>query len=269
MAFQNGFTLENHTIAALERHHNFRLDANPNWDHKYKVDFIVYSIPGFRPRPTGVQITQRPEAIEKMSQFLQAQMASNAIVDRALYIEVAPSVPLDEGGTELVALALRQYQADRAILNSRVLGVRIHDDMSYEFFDIAEAIKAKAKTANVAEVKAPPQPKAIGKGLLPEPQFDTQELAKALMGDKKAGTGVQGVLTSYRPARGFGMAVSHNGEPFFVHIYNVVDPELKERLQRYSGEAPVNVELPISFIDGGRTKSDARYNEAKQIAAMR
>ena len=87
MAFQTGFTLENHTISALERHHGFRLDTNSTWDHKYKIDFVVLSIPGFRLRATGVQITQRPKAYDKMSQFLAAQPTQRPIVDRALYIE--------------------------------------------------------------------------------------------------------------------------------------------------------------------------------------
>ncbi len=271
MTFAAGFTLENHTISALERHHGFRLDTNSQWDHKHKVDFIVYSIPGFRPRPTGVQITQRVNAFEKMSEFLQAQESGRSIVDRAIYIQVDPGVPLDEGGVDLVALVLRQFQADRQLQSSKVLGAHIYDDITYEFFDLKKAIASHVQhrtnserpvvgTTDGKQVKAPEAASDVN--------LDAEALSRALMGDKGSKE-MRGILNTYRPSRGFGMATGRDGNSYFVHIYSIVDMDLRDRLSRYSGEAPVNLEIPISFVDGGKTKDHVRYSEAKQVTAMR
>ncbi len=89
------------------------------------------------------------------------------------------------------------------------------------------------------------------------------------MGEKSSGKEMRGILTTYRPSRGFGMATGQNGNSYFVHVYSIVDPELKERLARYAGEAPINLELPIAFVDAGKTKDNVRYNEAKQVTGIR
>jgi hypothetical protein len=204
-----------------------------------------------------------------MSEFLSAQTAPRPIVDRALYIEVDPSVPLDEGGVDLVALALKNFQADRKLQTQNVLGVRIYDDMTYEFFDLAEDIRKSVDQKTLQTVATKVVTTEKPQSSKQEIEIDSDALSRALLGDKSAGKEMRGILNSYRPSRGFGMATGHDGNSYFVHVYSIVDPDLKERLARYSGETPVNLEMPIAFVDGGRTKEHVKYNEAKQVTSVR
>jgi hypothetical protein len=247
------------------------IEDSKTWDRNLQIDFMVLSIPGFRPRAVAVQTTNRPDDYSKISGFATVQRSPRALTDRALYMEVlVPSSLIDDGVIEVIALALKQFQTDRSILKKPIAGVKIFADGTYEFFDLDAALSNYATT-----LAKPPQPSPPSKGLavaktpvLAELDIDTSQLAKALMGDKNARS-LQGVLMSYRPMKGFGTALSKQGHEFFVHIYNVLDPDLRDRLGKMTGDTPLHVEIPITFEDGGKTKPDAKNNEAKKVYLLR
>lgn len=130
-----------HLIAAkIEQKCDIKRD--PVFDHVYKLDFIVDRFKSIAKLiPIGVQVTTRMNDSMKLRKFYE-QRKKKTMVDKSVYVEVHPDVDIDAWGAELVYNALVSFAFQKNTGLGDIVGVRVNANISYEFFDIVEALKA-------------------------------------------------------------------------------------------------------------------------------
>ncbi len=258
MFLQTGLTLESALKEQLEKQYGVVLASREEWDHRYKLDFIVYAMAHMNRIPaTGVQVTQKLDDMGKISEFLSANQTASRVADRIVYLEIESGFDEKHVGESVFAL-LRQIQLDQNIRGVETVYVRLCSDLTYRIENLRKHVEAY-----VQEKKAAVKPAVA---------IDSHALAQAMRGEKPIVAppkeAVEAVMTNYSPGKGIGFATTKNSEVFFIHISNIVDPSLRERLIAYSGTNDVKLDQPVAFRNGGRTRPDARYPEAFEIVAL-
>jgi len=132
--------LSEHLIAAkIEQKCDIKKD--PTYDHVYKLDFIVDRFKSIAKLiPIGVQVTTKSNDVLKMKRFFEVRK-KKMLVDKSIYVEVHSDVDIDNWGSELIYNALVSFAFQKKLKETHILGVRINPDVTYDFFDIEEAIQ--------------------------------------------------------------------------------------------------------------------------------
>ncbi len=260
MFLQTGLTLETTLKEQLEKQYGVVLASREEWDHRYKLDFIVYAMAHMNRIPaTGVQVTQKLDDMGKITEFLSVNQTAFRVADRIVYLEIENGFDEKHIGESVFAL-LRQIQLDQSVRTVETIYVRLCSDLTYRIENLRKHIETYVQEKKAAAVK-------------PSVAIDGQALAQAMRGDKPPVVpppreAVEAVMTNYNPGKGIGFATTKNGEVFFIHISNIVDPSLRERLIAYSGANDIKLDQPVAFRNGGKTRPDARYPEAFEIVAL-
>lgn len=219
-----------------------RIEADQTLDHEYKLDFVIHRFQGitrFSPA-IGVQFTSRAGDLTKQEQFLRVLQATE-VVPRGVYIELASdNVNLERGGAEIIYGALLAFSFGLQHREEKYVGLRIHPDYNFEFFDI-ECCTDELRRDEEAGIA----------GLAP-------------------GIEVTGQVVKYFPDKGYGFIKPDPGQAFlkdFFLLYKRCDARLLERITEHS-KAPYFEPIRVIFRDGGITKEDVSARTALDIRLM-
>ncbi len=262
MNFKRGFDFEDRICTKLESI-GCRLQRDQRLDHKYKLDFKVIAFPDNPGTYSlGVQVTTKRDDFDKQQEF-EALQRNSSVAQKALYLELADTLDLEDGGALAVLTVIASYQFDRAFVGCKVRGAMIYPDYTFEFFDLLERSRTLRDHAReeMAE-RARPVPATP----LQLDQLREKYLAKAGLAPEKAPGEVTATMTAWKRSEGFGFASSASGESYFIHVNAVTDDRLRDELNHipYS-ENPYPVDIPLLFIDAGFTRPGAKYKAAKNI----
>jgi len=272
--FQRGFDIEDRIVSKLERY-GCTIQKDPKLDHEHKLDFVLIRFPENQAFfALGVQVTTHLDSVDKQEEFLRLNLNSR-VTRKSLYLELSPNVDVEAGGGLAVLTVMAQFQLDRTYANERVVAVRIFDDLSHQFYNLAERVKqlhrqameqeSKTQSATVESITklreqwvAPrPVPAKPGSPLAPGAAGGRVEAAPGI---------VEGILVAFLPSKGFGFIETDAQGTFFVYINSIVDTVLRAQLEALpvtSGQA--NLSLGVSFQDAGKTRPEAKYPEAKNV----
>src|SRR5579862_3833654 len=146
MNFKRGFDFEDRICTKLESI-GCRLQRDQRLDHKYKLDFKVIAFPDNPGTYSlGVQVTTKRDDYDKQQEFEALQRASS-VANKALYLELAENLDLEDGGALAVLTVIASFQFDRKFRDVKVQGAVIHPDYSYDFFDLAERSRTLRENA--------------------------------------------------------------------------------------------------------------------------
>ncbi len=121
MNFKRGFDFEDRICTKLESI-GCRLQRDQRLDHKYKLDFKVISFPDNPGTYSlGVQLTTKRDDYEKQEEF-EALQRNSSVVHKALYLELADALDLEDGGALAVLTVIASYQFDRGFSGCKVRG---------------------------------------------------------------------------------------------------------------------------------------------------
>lgn len=198
-----------------------------NMDHQYKIDFTITRFRDtFFTNPIGIQVTLKDDDVRKQSEFLRIHRPGK-VVPKSVFIEIAPQADLD-GAATVAYIALgnltfsKQYQ-DR---DSKVIGIRIDSDLSYEFFELEE------NTRNLRSA-------ASSRRAMPIEPRNT----------------LAGEVNRYNVEKGYGFITCTNrDENFYFHISEVGDgleDKLLELADNQHGFVEYYPPIPVTFVDGG------------------
>ncbi len=257
MNFKRGFDFEDRICTKLESI-GCRLQRDQRLDHKYKLDFKVISFPDNPGTYSlGVQLTTKRDDYEKQEEF-EALQRNSSVVHKALYLELADALDLEDGGALAVLTVIASYQFDRGFSGCKVRGAIIYPDYTYEFFDLIDRARTLREHAR-QELFERSRP-------VPATPIQLDQLREKYLA-KTAGAGeIVATMTAWKRSEGFGFAMSNSGESYFIHVNAVIDDRLREELNNvpYS-ENPYPVEIPLVFSDGGYTRPGAKYKAARNI----
>jgi hypothetical protein len=268
MNFKRGFDFEDRICTKLESI-GCRLQRDQRLDHKYKLDFKVISFPDNPGTYSlGVQLTTKRDDYEKQHEFNTLHQTSS-VSQKALYLELSETLDLEDGGALAVLTVIASFQFDRRFRDTKVHGVIIYPDYSYEFFDVTT--RARTLRENARQQLFEQQRSALDQQR-PVPASPLQinqlriRLQHADASVAPSAEEVTAVLTAYKRSDGYGFATAATGESYFVHVNAITDDRLRDELDQvpYS-EIPYPVEIPLCFLDGGFTKPGAKYRAAKQV----
>lgn len=191
----------------------FRIDHDPEYVRRYKLDLIVTRIRGIHAHVNlGAQVTTEADNLKLQEQFLDA--ARRNVVHKAIYIEIAPST-VNTGAIPVALSGCMAFLFDRRYNHFKSIGLRVFEDCTFHFFDIEE---------NVRRLQRNSQDPGHRVG---------QELA--------------GNIIAYFTDKGFGFIETEKDQKFFFHIANVLDDDLRVQLPSYHpGE-----DIPVLFKFGG------------------
>lgn len=246
--FKRGLNDEERLRTKLESY-GCTVQKDVTYDHRFKLDFVVINFPE-NPRfySLGVQVTGKPDEVEKMEEFLAVQQA-NHVTSKAMYLELEPNVNLEEGGAFSALAAMLAFQFDRQYSQVRLIAVRILSDLNFVFYDLEERIRQLRQRLRE---EAAAKPSAI----------PTSPAAPAA----KSAQEVDGMVTNYLRDKGFGFIEADEQGKFYFHIKSVIDERLREYLQAVpAGGIPAAPNCPICFTSVGRTRPDALYPEARNV----
>lgn len=229
----SGFLNENLIKAKLAKRCDIKED--PIYDHKYKLDFVIDRFKDIdKLVHIGVQVTINPNDSSKQAEFLRERKKAS-LVDRSLYVKVHPSADIDHWGAELIYTAITAFAFQKDLRSKDVLGVHINQNVTYEFFELAEQSE--------------------------HPSAQT------------AGRTLYGKMTAYNKQKGFGFIEADSGGKWFFHFSSIKDDELRDNTLPNAAVNPdtIGLEKPISveFQDGGFTREDALAPSALNIKPVR
>jgi cold shock CspA family protein len=190
-----------------------RIEFDEEFERLYNLDFIMTRFEEVHAHVNlGVHITTAFDELERMEAYIQT--ARRGIVLKALYIEMAEAT-VEAGGLIVALGASLSYIFDRRWANTRALGLRIHEDSTFHFFDLEESVE-RLRRMTQAE-------------------------------DLHIGETLDGRIIAYFTDKGFGFIQTDDERKFFFHIANIVDDTLRSRLPTYiPGEV-----IPVAFQYGG------------------
>lgn len=189
------------------------LSVDETFSTMYGLDFTVVRIKGVHAHVNlGVHVTTSKESPEELAKFIQA--SKRGVVMKSIYIEIS-DVAADTGGVPVAFGACLSVLFDRRFAQQKTVGVRIHEDCTFQFFEVEDTIQRL------------------------ERRFVDDDL---VIGDT-----LEGKIIAYFTDKGFGFIQTSNERKFFFHIANVVDDDLRARLPGYVlGEV-----IPVDFQFGG------------------
>jgi hypothetical protein len=256
----NGLDLQA-AIAGHLKNMNFKIQADEEWDHNNKIDFVINKFPRY-PKTTsiGVQVTARCNDEAKRGEFVaknNPERGNITVADKALYLEIEGNVDINKGGAELVANVLYTFQFDDQFADTRVWGATIQaktDSISYRFFDPRKHVPVNIPAKPT--LTGPVTPLADLKG-------SAERLAQTLGNGKLA---LEGKLHTFFTEEGYGFISAQDDSTYFMHVSGVKDTELSghlDALMKLPGKT--SLQYRCLFEDGGKTKADALYKTAKNI----
>jgi hypothetical protein len=189
------------------------LQTNPHFKETYDLDFTVAALSDVHAHVNlGVHVTVEADDLASMQKF--SQIAARGIVFKSLYVELS-EVASKAGGAIVGVAAAMAFLFNRRFQQSKLMGLRIHDDCSFQFFDLVENIE----------------------------RLDRVYVDEDLV----VGDSLGGRIIAYFTDKGFGFIQTDDERKFFFHIANVVDDELRGKLPSYVlGEI-----IPVEFHYGG------------------
>ena len=190
-----------------------RVESVERFRAQYGLDFSVTRFERLDAHVNlGVHLTDTFDHVESMERF--AHVVRRGIALKALYIELHPETA--QGGGLLVALgAALTFLFERRHTGTRVMGLRIEEDCTFQFFELEEALERIARA-----------------------DFD---------GDLQIGEALKGRIIAYFSEKGFGFVQSDDERKMFFHVANIADDVLRARLPAYlPGEV-----IPVEFQYGG------------------
>ena len=204
-------TLRNHFASV-----GARVDVNDEFKRLYNLDFVITGLENVHAHVNlGIHVTTTSDDLPRMQKFVAA--SQRAIVLKGLYIEIS-DVVLNSGGFLVAFGACLSYLFDRRNAQVKVLGMRIFEDCSYQFFELDDAMQRL------------------------ERMHVDQDLA---IGDE-----MHGRIIAYFTDKGFGFIQTEDDRKYFFHIANVVDDELRARLPAYVLGEIIGVEFQYGGNDG-------------------
>lgn len=179
----------------------------------YNLDFTLTRLRDVHAHVNlGVHVTTTREDAEELSKFSQA--SRRGVVLKSIYIEIAETA-VETGGLFVSFGACISFLFDRRFAQHRSVGVRIHEDCSFQFFEVEETLARLER--------------------------------KYVDDDLAIGDDMRGRIIAYFTDKGFGFVQTEDERKFFFHIANVVDDHLRARLPSYVlGEI-----IPVEFQYGG------------------
>ena len=203
-----------------------RVEREPRFEKQYGLDFTITRLEQVYAHVNlGVHVTSSLDDHDEIERF--AQLSKRGIVVKSLYIEL--DLETFEGGSLLVAMgACLSYLFERRHQQSRALGVRIHEDCSYHFFPLDEALD----------------------------RLDRADFEEEL----QVGEEMEGRIIAYFTEKGFGFIQNEEEQKFFFHIANIIDDDLRSKLPGY---VPGEV-IPVDFQYGGN--DGKKYPKAVNVA---
>jgi len=283
--FSRGLDAEDRIVSKL-RSFGCDIKTDPQLDHQQKLDFVILKFPEV---PTffsiGVQVTSNCDNVEKMELFLKVQ-SNSKVTQKAAFLELADNVDLESGGAMTAFVALAASQLDRSLSENRIIGIRIHPDCTFQFFNLSERLRQLKQTrSTVAEGQTAVS--AVSHGTLARHPISHQpssglgsvlgaKLQEALKSPSEQDSPSnpdsirQGVLTTVYPRKGYGFIRGTNGvdSTHYLFFRNIKDEKLLEIWNSYRMRERADVDLPVSFLDAGQTRKDAKYPEAVEVTLI-
>ncbi|MEZ4458836.1 MAG: hypothetical protein R3E66_03730 [bacterium] len=192
---------------------NATISVDATFSSAYNLDFTLTRLREVHAHVNlGIHVTTTREDTDELTKFAQA--ARRGVVLKSIYIEISEDA-VETGGLLVSVGACISFLFDRRFAQHRSVGVRIHEDCSFQFFEVEEAI---------------------------------QRLERKYVDDDLAiGDDLRGRIIAYFTDKGFGFVQTDDDRKFFFHIANVVDDHLRARLPAYVlGEI-----IPVDFQYGG------------------
>lgn len=189
------------------------IDVNPRFRDEYLLDFTVTALEDVHAHVNlGVHLTSHADDLDRQQAFLQA--SSRGVVLKSIYVEIDERT-VDSGGLLVAFGGCLSFLFDRRYSQMKALGLRMHPDCSFHFFDLEESVDRLERMSMDEEL-------AVGEDL-------------------------DGRIIAYFTDKGFGFIQTEEERKFFFHIANVVDDELRSRLPAY---VPGEI-IPVEFQYGG------------------
>jgi hypothetical protein len=274
VSYKAGFDVEDRVINILKAY-DCKLDCgDEGLDHNHKLDFILQRLPE-NPAyvTTGVQITLNLDNAFKMNEFFEINHRI-PVTPRAVYMELGDGVDLERGGGLAVLLALGDFALNRKMRSEKIGGVRIHSDMTYEFFNLEEKIKELRKPVfKTAPVVSPVvTPKPVTQAAVVSAVSAAQQISNSLK-TNIAGT-MAGVLDHWISGDGYGFIIGQSGDSYFIHR-NFLGTELQTKLDamdKFGGDHHDGVYhdlgIEVRFRDIGVTKPGVKRPEARDVIPL-
>lgn len=203
-----------------------QLQVDETFVRMYGLDFTLTRLRDVHAHVNlGVHITTAKDNVEELTKFIQA--SKRGVVMKSIYIEVSDDA-FETGGVPVAFGACVTALFDRRFSQHRSVGVRIHEDCSFQFFEVEEALNRLER--------------------------------KFVDDDLVIGDSLDGKIIAYFTDKGFGFIQTEDERKFFFHIANVVDDDLRARLPAYVlGEV-----IPVEFQFGGN--DGKKYPKAINVA---
>jgi len=227
----------NEDLIAAKIEQKCDIKRSPTYDHQYKLDFIVDRFKNIdKLIPIGVQVTLKQNDLSKQEQFL-SERKKKTLVDKSIYIEVHPDVDIYNWGSELIYNALVSFVFQKNLGIGDIVGLRINQNITYEFFNIEENVEsARAKVS------------------------------------KPSGQILKGQIFRYNPDKGFGFIEGKNSQKWFFHITKVIDDQFDKFIgnAEYKQNDLLSKPIYVDFENAGVTKQGGdNLPEAKNIKISR
>lgn len=204
-----------------------RIEYDEAFEHKYGLQFTVTRLQHvFAHVNLGVHLTTSPEDFQNMSLF--AQTSKRGLVLKSIYIELDEET-IQAGGLLIAFGACLSFLFDKRHQHTKLIGLRINEDCSFNFFDIDEA---------------------------------TQRLQRMdINQDIQIGQNLLGRIIAYFTDKGFGFIQTDDDRKYFFHIANIVDDDLRTKLPAY---VPGEI-IPVEFQYGGN--DGKKYPKAINVSS--
>jgi hypothetical protein len=270
MSFPHGKSFENAVTGHL-KDKGFKVSKDDNWDRTCKIDFVVDRFPNYLKKVAiGVQLTLRGDESRKLSEFIAKNDPTNigniTVADKALYLEYEEAVDFYQGGAELVANILYAFQFDEQFSSTKVWGVKVQantNSIGYKFFDPRMIIVQNSVASQKSPSQSPPVSNikdvatAVQSAMVNKPHTEGKKESE-----------LEGTLHTYDTDKGFGYIDAQDGFTYFMHLNDVTDYTLSSQLRAYMNRGKVQIQDHVLFTDGGKTRPNATYKQAKNIRLL-
>ncbi len=231
-------------------------------DYDAKLDFVITRFPGnLIHHSVGVQITVGEfNNVPKMQTFLSVHSGKyKEGVQRCLFIQADKDLDLAGGGAAVIGAALTQFQFSRDMAKTRLMGLDVSIDLSYEFFLIDERITEFAKQKEEA-THARMESVAMSTAIQPSPAHVKIDNANAAVRNI-----LEGELTFWDPVGGFGYIAGQDNATYYLHVNSISSDQLRGLLQAVSEKTRYPIKETVEFESGEKVKSTYSHKPAKNV----